>query len=195
MSKKIKRIKENVTTKEYKKLMRFVNESESMRENSKQNLLRAFTILFYTGLRVNELQALTIGDIKELINNRSVKLELDKTSTERKLYLSNDFEEELYNIFDLDEESENRVIAKGANKNRRTPIHPITFIAQINKVMKEALGDGFTSHSFRQGLISEMASKSVNVKIISQFIGHSDVKTTLHYVKPTDNDIENALVR
>ena len=61
--------------------------------------------------------------------------------------------------------------------------------------MKDALGDGFTSHSFRQGLISEMASKSVNVKIISQFIGHSDVKTTLHYVKPTDNDIENALVR
>jgi len=195
MSKKIKRIKENVTTKEYKKLMSFVNESESMRENSKQNLLRAFTILFYTGLRVNELQALTIGDIKELINNRSVKLELDKTSTERKLYLSNDFEEELLNIFDLDEESENRVIAKGANKNRRTSIHPITFIAQINKVMKDALGDGFTSHSFRQGLISEMASKSVNVKIISQFIGHSDIKTTLHYVKPTDNDIENALVR
>jgi len=61
--------------------------------------------------------------------------------------------------------------------------------------MKEALGDGFTSHSFRQGLISEMGSKSVNVKIISKFIGHKDIKTTLGYIKPTDSDIENALVR
>jgi len=195
MSKKFDRIKENVTTKEYKKLMTFVKEHESLRENSKLNLLRAFTILFYTGLRLNELQALRVGDIKELIKNRSVKVELDKTLSERKLYLSDDFERELLNIFDLDEDSENRVISKGANKNKKSGIHPITFIAHVNKIMKECLGDGFTSHSFRQGLISEMGSKSVNVKIISKFIGHRDIKTTLGYIKPTDSDIENALVR
>jgi len=40
-----------------------------------------------------------------------------------------------------------------------------------------------------------MGSKSVNVKIISKFIGHKDIKTTLGYIKPTDSDIENALVR
>ncbi|MCH9740982.1 MAG: site-specific integrase, partial [Epsilonproteobacteria bacterium] len=124
MSKKIERIKENVTSKEYKKLMEFVREHDNLRENSKLNLMRAFTILFYTGLRVNELQALRVGDIKELIKNRSVKVELDKTSTERKLYLSDDFEEELLSIFDLEEDSENRVIAKGANKNKKDGIHP-----------------------------------------------------------------------
>ncbi|CAA6805384.1 MAG: Unknown protein [uncultured Sulfurovum sp.] len=195
MSKKIERIKENVTIKEYKKLMSFTKEHESLRDNSKLNLLRAFTILFYTGLRVNELQALRIGDIKELIKNRSVKVELDKTSTERKLYLSNDFEKALLELFDLNEDDENRVIAKGANKNKKSGIHPITFITHINKIMKESLGTGFTSHSFRQGLISEMGSKSVNVKIISKFIGHRDVKTTLGYIKPTDSDISQSLVR
>jgi len=85
MSKNIDRIKENVTAKEYKKLMTFVKEHENLRENSKLNLLRAFTILFYTGLRLNELQALRVGDIKELIKNRSVKVDLDKTSSARKL--------------------------------------------------------------------------------------------------------------
>ncbi|RXJ98686.1 hypothetical protein CRV02_13120 [Arcobacter sp. CECT 8989] len=61
--------------------------------------------------------------------------------------------------------------------------------------MKEILGEGFTSHSFRQGLITEMGSKSINIKIISNFIGHKNVSTTLGYIKPTDNQIKNSLVR
>jgi len=195
MAKKIKRIKESVTLTEYEKLMIFLDESVNIRENSKLNLKRAFTILFYTGLRLNELQALRVGDIQKLLLTGTVKVELDKTSTERKLYLSDNFKEALLKLFDFEEDAENRVIAKGANKNKKSGIHHMTFIIQVNKVMKEALGDGFTSHSFRQGLISEMASKSVNVKTISKFIGHSDIKTTLNYVKPTDSDVSQALVR
>ena len=195
MAKHIKRIKENVTATEYKKLMNFVRGSESMRENTKLNLLRAFTLLFYTGMRVNETQSLKIAHIKELIKEGTVKVEIDKTSTERKLYLSNDFKKDLLKVFDLSEDDENRVISKGANKNRKSGITNVTFIAQINKVMKEVLGNGFTSHSFRQGLITEMGQRSVNIKVVSQFIGHKDIKTTLGYVTPSENDIRNALVR
>jgi len=61
--------------------------------------------------------------------------------------------------------------------------------------MKEILGEGFTSHSFRQGLITEMGNKSINIKIISNFIGHKNVSTTLGYIKPTDDQIKNSLVR
>ena len=195
MAKHIKRIKENVTATEYKKLMNFVRGSESMRENTKLNLLRAFTLLFYTGMRVNETQSLKISHIKELIKEGTVKVEIDKTSTERKLYLSDDFKKDLLKVFDLEEDGENRVIAKGANKNKKTGIHPITFITKINEIMKEVLGNGFTSHSFRQGLITEMGQRSVNIKVVSQFIGHKDIKTTLGYVTPSENDIKNALVR
>ena len=74
-------------------------------------------------------------------------------------------------------------------------IHPLTFIAQVNQVMKNILGDGYTSHSFRQGLISEMGAKGINAKIISKFIGHSDVKTTMGYIKPTDDDVKGAMIR
>ena len=195
MKKSIKRIKENVGEAEYKKLMRYTRGNESMRENTRLNLLRAFTLLYYTGMRINETQSLKISHIKELIEKGTTKVEIDKTSTERKLYLSDDFKKDLLKVFDLSEDGENRVIAKGANKNKKSGITNVTFIAQINKAMKEALGDGFTSHSFRQGLITEMAQKSVNVKVVSKFIGHKDIKTTLGYVTPSDNDIENALVR
>ena len=179
--KDIKRIKENITELEYKKLMSFVRGNENLRENTKLNLLRTFTFLFFTGLRLNEVQELKIIDIKNLIQYGNVKINISKTSSERKLYLTNTFQKELVKIFDLkNENDDNRIITKGANKN---------------KIIKEILGTGFSSHSFRQGLITEMGSKSINLKIISQFVGHKNISTTMGYIKPTDEQILNNLIR
>lgn len=119
--KEIKRIKENITEAEYKKLMTFVRGNETFRENTKLNLLRTFTILYFTGLRLNEVQELKIIDIKNLLQNESIKINISKTSTERKLYLSNAFQKELIKIFDLkNENDDHKIITKGANKNKIT---------------------------------------------------------------------------
>lgn len=61
--------------------------------------------------------------------------------------------------------------------------------------MKEVLGAGYTSHSLRQGLLTEMGSKTINTKTISKFIGHVDIKTAMRYINPTDADIMNSLIR
>ena len=98
--KEIKRIKENITEIEYKKLMSFTRGNENLRENTKLNLLRTFTILFFTGLRVNEVQELKIIDIKNLLQDGNVKIDISKTSTQRKLYLTNSFQKELLKLFD-----------------------------------------------------------------------------------------------
>lgn len=194
--KEIKRIKENITEVEYKKLMTYVRGDESLRENTKLNLLRTFTILFFTGLRVNEVQELKIKDIKDLLDYENIKITISKTSSERKLYLSPKFKKELLKLFNLEKEDDNnRIIAKGANKNKKTGINNIVFIQQVNSKIKEILGKGFSSHSFRQGLITEMGSKSINIKIISQFVGHKNVSTTMGYIKPTDDQIIKCLVR
>lgn len=193
--KSIKKIKENITSTEYKKLMAFVRGHDLIRENTRTNLQRTFTILFFTGLRLNELQEMRIKHVKELLANGTTKINLPKTRTERKLYLTPEFRKHLEKLFNQDEDAENRVIAKGSNKNKRDGIHFITYIQQVNKFMREALGSGYTSHSFRQGLITEMGSKSINTKIISKFIGHADVKTTMMYINPTDDDIVNSLIR
>ena len=194
--KEIKRIKENITEVEYKKLMSFIRGNEILRENTKQNLLRTFTILFFTGLRLNEVQELKIKDIKNLLQDGNVKIDISKTSTQRKLYLTNSFQKELVKLFDFKNElDENRIISKGSDKNKRTPINNIVFIQQVNKTIKEILGEGYSSHSFRQGLITEMGSKSINIKIISQFVGHKNVSTTMGYIKPTDEQIREALIR
>ena len=194
--KDFKRIKENITEVEYKKLMSFTRGNETLRNNTKLNLLRTFTILFFTGLRLNEVQELKIINIKNLIENKNVKIDISKTSTQRKLYLTNSFQKELIKLFDFKNElDDNKIISKGSDKNKRTSINKIVFIQQVNKTIKEILGEGFSSHSFRQGLITEMGSKSINIKIISQFVGHKNISTTMGYIKPTDEQIRDALVR
>lgn len=194
--KDFKKIKENITEVEYKKLMSFTRGNETLRNNTKLNLLRTFTILFFTGLRLNEVQELKIINIKNLIENKNVKIDISKTSTQRKLYLTNSFQKELLKLFDFKNElDDNKIISKGSDKNKRTSINKIVFIQQVNKTIKEILGEGFSSHSFRQGLITEMGSKSINIKIISQFVGHKNISTTMGYIKPTDEQILNNLIR
>ena len=106
------------------------------------------------------------------------------------------FQKELIKIFDLkNENDDNKIITKDANKNKKTSINNIVFIQQVNTIIKEILGTGFSSHSFRQGLITEMGSKSINIKIISQFVGHKNISTTMGYMKPTDEQILNNLIR
>jgi len=193
MKSTIKRIKENITEAEYKTLVYGVQGNGRLKEHTKQNLIRAFTLLYFTGLRLNEVQELTLWHIGELLEQGSTKLVLSKTKSERKLYAGTAFKKALQKYVCVSGEPRNRVIAKGSNASES--LHPISFIAQVNAVMKSILGEGYTSHSFRQGLITEMGSKGVNVKIIAKFIGHSDVKTTMRYIKPTDDDVRGAMVR
>ena len=195
--KQIKRIKESITQVEYKKLMNAVRGNEIIKPNSKQNLLRTFTILYYTGLRLNELQEMRLHHIKDLITLGCTKLVLPKTKSERKLFAGKEFIKELKRLFKFDSDTDlgRRVIAKGSVSSGKAGINHDVFIKQVNSKLKEILGSGYTSHSFRQGLITEMGSKQINTKIISKFIGHSDVKTTMRYINPTDEDLKGAMIR
>ena len=195
--KTIKRIKESITKSEYKKLMNSVRGDDTLRENSQQNLLRTFSILYFTGLRLNELQQMRLFHIKELLEQGNTKLILPKTKSERKLFVGDEFKKQIIKLFTIDDTTDldARVITKGSVKSGRTGINHDVFIKQVNSKMKEILGNGYTSHSFRQGLITEMGSKQINTKIISKFIGHSEVKTTMRYINPTDEDLKKAMVR
>lgn len=196
--KTIKKIKENINEREFKILINYIMSDKSIRENTRVNLLRTFTILYFTGIRLNEIQDMKVFNIKELFKNKETKITLSKTNNQRKIFSSDKFLKSLKPLFNLRDDPGNnkdndRVIRKGANKNQG--INNIVFINMINKKLKDILGSGYSSHSFRQGLISEMAIKGINVKIIAKFIHHSDIKTTMRYIQPSDGDVFDALVR
>lgn len=193
----VKRIKESITELEYKKLLNAIRGDEVIKSNTRKNLLHTFTILYYTGLRLNELQQMRLYHIKELLESAETKLLLPKTKSERKLFAGVEFKKQLRRLFKItdDTDLDIRVISKGSAKLGNVGINHDVFIKQVNSKIQEVLGGGYTSHSFRQGLISEMGAKGINAKIIAKFIGHSDVKTTMHYIKPTDDDLRNAMIR
>ena len=95
MKSTIKRIKENITQAEFKKLIYGVQGNDRLKEYTKVNLLRAFTLLYFTGLRLNEVQNMTLRNIKELLDLGQTKLILSKTSSERKLYAGKEFQKYL----------------------------------------------------------------------------------------------------
>lgn len=190
-----KLIKESVSEIEFKKLMAQVRGDLTLKENTKNNLLRTFTLLYYTGSRLNELLQLTNSNILEIFKNNELIIKTHKTKNERKIYFSEQSVKDLKKLFlDIENEEAHFKIIRSKGKPYQSP-HNITFIQQINKYMKNILGDRYSSHSFRQGLITEMATKGINTKIIKEYIGHSDIKTTLRYVKPSKIDIKNSLVR
>ena len=188
----MKTIKENINSKEFKKLMIYTRGREDLRRNTKNNLLRTFVFLYYTGARINELQTLKIKDVNKLLETRELFLFTQKTDSQRKLYLSSSFKRDLLNL-NIEEDEENKLIQRAGHP--KSSMHPLSYIAIVNKFIKETLGPNFTSHSFRQGLLTEMAAKGINVQIMAKFVGHSSFKTTLNYVTPTDEMVMSSLVR
>ena len=195
-SSKTQRIKESITEVEYKRLINFTKGDDEIKDFTKERFLKIYTILFYSGIRINEISQLRVEDLKSIINNGEVKIVTHKQNMERKLYFSQNAVQAIKKLFasDLLLDDDVKLIRK-LNKPHAS-LSNVNMINTINKHMQKALGDkGFTSHSFRQGLISEFANKQINIKIIQQFIGHRDSKTTMRYIRPTENDIRGALVR
>jgi len=188
-----KRIKKSITEKEYKLLVSHTKGDESLKEFNRNRLLQIFCLLYYSGARINELSQIKYKHIKEIVETGETVIVTYKTKNERILYFSEKAIKEIKKYFNLNQDENYYIIASW--NDPKTRLHEISLINLVNKYMKKVLGEGFTSHSFRQGLLTEMGSKSINPKIIQSFIGHSDVKTTLRYIKPTADDVKMALVR
>ena len=193
-TKHIKRVKKSITAKEYKKLMSFVRGDEDIKTFNQKRFLKIFSLLYYSGMRVNEITQIKYSHIAEIVNTGETIIISHKTKRERILYFSDSAVKELKKYFTYEQsELNNYCITSWGNPKKS--FHEVSLIQLVNKYMKNILGNNYTSHSFRQGLITEMGSKSVNPKVIQFFIGHQNVSTTLGYIKPTENDIKSSLVR
>lgn len=190
------RIKESIFEKEYKKLMILTKNDEDLREFTKDRFLKAFTILYYTGMRVNELLQFRNVDILNLTESGEYIIYTPKTDKERKLYLSEKGIKDISKLFkgSINEDCiDNYIISK--NNQPTINLHPVTFNTSMNTQIQKCLGDRYSSHSFRQGLITEMSANGTNPKIVQEMMGHSDIKTTLGYFKPSEVDIRKAMSR
>lgn len=188
-----KRIRHSIDRAKYLKLITHVKSDVDLKEHNRIKLLRIFGVLYYTGIRLNEIHHINIGKLRELIAEQGGVIYTSKKDKERKLFFSDTACKELTKLI-KHETNPLAQIASSWNK-QTTAMHPISLINSVNKYMQKVLGAGHTSHSFRQGILSEMFESHVDTGTCRDFIGHADATTTLKYKVSTDNHIRSSLVR
>ena len=195
---KIQSIKETIGTKEFKRLNAYVEADDKMRDATKQNMLRTFTMLYYTGARISELLQIRNEDIQSIIENQELIIVSHKVKRERKIQFSETAVKAITKLFasSLENEPKETFIIKSRGSVILNKVPKISvFTNSVNQVIHDALGERYSSHAFRRGILTEMASNKVHPRIMQQYIGHADIKTTMLYVNPSDTDIRAALVR
>ena len=183
----MKRIKDNIEKKDFRFLINFLEADENIRASRKNRLQKIFTLLYTTGIRLNEVQELTEDKLIELIETGKTKIIASKQKKEKFIYLSVPDRKLVQKHFN--EERGFSLLSERKNK-----FHSIALINDVNSYLKKVFPNkNITSHSFRQTLITELAHKSINPSTIQHLVGHKDVKTTLGYIKVSEENIFNAL--
>lgn len=189
----MKKIKENITEEQFKLLISSLRGNESIRANRRDRLIKIFSLLYYLGIRINETSQFTNNMINELLLKRKLIIQSHKQDSEKFIYLTSDGFKYLSKVFTDIPNDDNYVFISERGKNNK--MEPISVINDVNKYIKSVFGEDtrITSHSFRQTLISNLATAGVNTKVIQNLIGHKSINTTFRYIKTNEVDIMKSL--
>lgn len=149
-----------------------------------------YTVLYYVGLRVNELKSLTKADIIKAMDTSEFSIIHSKTGTtmihvlpksgQIKLRaMKSDIEEFFY--------ISGYKCLGGSKLNSEEAYNDSHFIRLVNKDMldtceKKHIPYNLSSHSFRAGYITRLL-KSHSVQFVSKLIGHSSISSTMSYFR------------
>ena len=177
---------------QYKILKSYSNGLDTF-ETTKVKWLRTLEILYMTGMRITEVLDLKTSDIQNAIEKAELSVYVKKQQIIRHIPLSEKSVKVLKKLIENESDAESYFIHK--RNNTKSTLNPNSFTKEFNDLIQTVLGDNYSSHSLRKGIITEMGVSGINPKIIQHFIAHKNVSTTLNYIKPTSDDIRNALLR
>lgn len=157
--------------------------------------MAAVLLCFYTGLRLGELCALQWADIdftgKTLTVNRTVqRIAVPGHITKTILLETNPKSESSKRTIPLTPELL-QILSRFKGEHpyvfgEEKPLDPRTMQYRFKKILKEAGIENRTFHTLRHTFATNCVENGTDVKVLSEFLGHSDVKITLNrYVHPT----------
>ncbi len=187
-----KRNSKPILEKEYKVLKSYINGIETFK-TTKTKWLRSLEILYMSGMRVSEVLEITVGDVRNAIDKGELSVFVKKQQIIRHIPISEKSAKILTTLIEGEADMEGYFIHK--RNNVRSKLNFNGFTKEFNDLIQMVLGENYSSHSFRKGIITEMGVSGINPKIIQHFIAHKNVSTTLNYIKPTAEDIRNVLLR
>lgn len=162
---------------------RLINETENLKHQA------IFALIYSSGLRVNEVATLKIGDIC----SKSMRIRVDhaKHGTNRYTILSDRALEILRNYFKsyfspsyhLDD-----WLFQGRDKNYPIHVKSIknTFIKRRNHLR---LNENISAHTLRHCFATHLLENGVEAIYIQQMLGHTSLKTTRAYLHMTSKSL------
>lgn len=192
--------KNPIKEKQYKEIMAHLDQS-TLRDATKDKYKKIFTFLYYTGARINEVTRIRGQDIQSIIKDGKLKLLTPKTKRYkggafRDIPFSQDARKDIAEVFkDSLEHLDGYCIRSWNYKEKQVNI--ISLTTQLNKFLATIFGkSNYTTHSFRAGLLTEMAlDNNIPLSIVQAFAGHKKPTTTMQYIKPSFEDIQASLTR
>ena len=155
------------------------------RKDLKEAQIRvAYTILYYTGLRINEIRMLTRNDINDAIKGGQFNVIHSKTNQAHIHVISSTAVQDLekrYLDYQIIFDKYKYEYLFGKNK----PMHSKALIKTINDDLRNTcetlkLPYNIKSHSFRINHISSLL-KVTTVQNTADIIGHKDIRSTIYY--------------
>jgi integrase len=186
-----------ITISEFKKLNHYVKNNERLRVSIKENLRKSFTLLFFTGCRIGELFELRNKDLISIKDKGELFLKSNYRDNPRKLVFTDNgimAIEKLCNDYNVENEDLNAYVLRAKGVTNVSP-NQTTYVKIFNKVIRDCLGEGYSSHSFRTGFITELLKVGISTMVIKDIIGHQNTSIILHYVKNLQIDIKDTLLR
>ena len=160
---------------------------EKMRFNKK--LLNV--LMYFTGLRLNEVLLLNKEDLEELIRDGRLKVYCSKTKEDRKVYIQKSCKKIFLSYFKdglYDKIHKNGIVNQFDRKATTRNAHYwmnkywTTMEEKYPKKNKSVPGREWGMHSYRVNFINQII-RSTNIDKAASMIGHKNILTTLIYYR------------
>jgi integrase/recombinase XerD len=169
-------IPESLAESEEKQLLKDVEADGNLR-----NTAIVYTLL-YTGIRISELCALNVDDIKMKEKTRTLTVKNKQGEIDREIPLSKELNKHLKNYMDsLDTHREALFIS---SVNKRISTRAVQYMLEKYDVNPHKL-----RHTFCQNLIN----KGIDIHTVAKLAGHKDVNVTKRYASDLEPNLENAI--
>ena len=195
-TKSIEQKNDYLNTDEYRKLLETIGTKYPRQRNfqfTKARDLFLFSLILTCGLRITETVTLTF----EQIDTESKVLNLVRKGGKRQSVPINDH---LVNLFNDYLQERNKVILDDNVKNNvfitvnGGEITRTDCYRTLKKYCERAEIKSVSNHDLRHSCATRMVGQGMNIKDVSEMLGHSDLSTTSRYVHGDTSNIETYMV-
>lgn len=151
---------------------------------------------FLSGMRAHELASLILSDVVDEKGNVRDEIVLEPSQTKgrraRRVFVNAKLKRELATYI--------KIACPGValsaplfRSQKRRAFSANTMCQLFLNIYAECGIKGASSHSGRRTFITNLASKSVSVRVLAVLAGHSSIATTQRYIDVNDQQLRNAV--